>query len=167
MTNNATMNRMKNLKQNMLIVYIVLACFQSTAQSYDTTNFHWLTNLEQATMIASEKNLPILIVFAGSDWCRPCIQLNRQVFEQAEFQSWASENIVPVMFEFPRQKKNALSPQQQAYNDSMAEKYNPKGAFPKVIIADHTGREIGALGFFDIGPKEYIAKIEEIIIKHK
>jgi thioredoxin-related protein len=123
----------------------------------------WYHHLESAKTEAVQRDLPLLIVFAGSDWCRPCIQLNNQVFSKEEFKTWASANIIPVHFDFPRQKHNALSKEQQVYNDSMADLYNPKGAFPKVIIADKNGTEIGSLGFINIDVSEYISKLEEII----
>jgi thioredoxin-related protein len=123
----------------------------------------WHHNLEDAKSEAVIKQLPLLIVFAGSDWCRPCIQLNNQIFKQEEFLLWASTNVVLVHFDFPKQKQNALSKEQQAYNDSMAEIYNPKGAFPKVIIADSIGKEIGSLGFLNVDVTEYIRQLEEII----
>jgi len=155
---------------NLFNHYVFILCFiltlsQAQAQHTEIHDSLWLTNLEEAKIIATERNLPILIVFAGSDWCRPCIQLNKQVFGQEEFKVWVAQHIVPVMLEFPRQKKNALPPEQQAYNDSMAELYNPKGAFPKVVVTDQAGKEFGSLGFIDVSAGEYILKIEELINK--
>jgi len=156
---------MNSFKHYIIILLFILTLSQSQAQNTESHDSLWLTNLEQAKIIATERNLPILIVFAGSDWCRPCIQLNKQVFEQEDFKVWAAQHIVPVIFEFPRQKKNALSPEVQAYNDSMAELYNPNGAFPKIIVTDQTGKELGSLGFIDVSAGEYILKIEELINK--
>lgn len=139
--------------------------YSYTVQSQETVDrtAKWYKNMEEAKSEASAKHIPLMIVFAGTDWCRPCIQLNNQILKQEEFLKWASENVVLVFFEFPRQKQNALSKEQQAYNDSMAEIYNPKGAFPKVVIADSNGKEIGSLGFLNVDVSEYIKKIEEII----
>lgn len=145
------------------ISLIILLIQHQIAFSQDSISVKWHHNLDEAKSEAVIKQLPLLIVFAGSDWCRPCIQLNNQIFKKEEFLLWASSNVVLVHFDFPRQKQNALSKEQQAYNDSMAEIYNPKGAFPKVIIADSNGKEIGSPGFLNVDVPEYIRKLEEII----
>jgi thiol-disulfide isomerase/thioredoxin len=45
----------------------------------------WQTNIDTAKQIATEKNRPIILVFQGSDWCAPCIKLNREVFSTETF----------------------------------------------------------------------------------
>jgi thiol-disulfide isomerase/thioredoxin len=40
---------------------------------------NWQTDFEEAKRIASEQNKNIIIVFSGSDWCAPCIKLDKNI----------------------------------------------------------------------------------------
>lgn len=42
--------------------------------------------------------------------------------------------------DFPRKKTNALSKEQTAENEKLAEKYNPNGQFPLIILLDENGK---------------------------
>lgn len=102
--------------------------FESQAQN-------WLTNFEEAKTIAIQKQQPILLVFSGSDWCAPCIELEREIWQLADFQDFAVKNLVLLKADFPRKRKS-LSEEQWEHNESLAEKFNTEGAFPKVILMD-------------------------------
>jgi peroxiredoxin len=47
-----------------------------------------------------------------------------------------------VRADFPRMKKNQLSKEQTAYNEKLAEKYNPKGKFPLTVLINPDGKVI-------------------------
>ena len=68
----------------------------------------WLTDFEEARAIANKENKFILINFSGSDWCAPCIRLEKEIFETDLFLSYAKEQLVLVKADFPRLKKNKL-----------------------------------------------------------
>lgn len=70
-----------------------------------------------------------------------------------------------VTADFPRQKKNALAPEQVAKNEKLAEKYNPNGVFPLVVIIKSDETIVGQSGYLDISPEDYILKLQEIINK--
>ncbi|PKP19031.1 MAG: thioredoxin family protein [Bacteroidetes bacterium HGW-Bacteroidetes-21] len=123
----------------------------------------WLTNYESAMANAKENNKPIILVFSGSDWCKPCIKLRENILVSQEFSNWAKENAVLLSLDFPRQKKNALPEAQVAHNEKMAEKFNKNGVFPIVIIIDQNEKVLGQLNYMDITPEEYIKKMEEIL----
>ena len=40
----------------------------------------WKTSFEEAKKQAAADNKNILLVFSGSDWCAPCIKLDRNVW---------------------------------------------------------------------------------------
>ncbi len=94
----------------------------------------WETNFNEAKEEASKNNKLILVNFSGSDWCLPCIQLKKTIFESRSFSDYASENLVLVNADFPRQSKHKLSPDQKKMNEDLAEKYNPDGKFPYTIL---------------------------------
>jgi thiol-disulfide isomerase/thioredoxin len=35
---------------------------------------NWKSSFEEALLISKEEDKPIVLVFAGSDWCAPCIK---------------------------------------------------------------------------------------------
>ena len=81
----------------------------------------------------------ILIKFSGSDWCVPCIQLQKRVFEDSLFLSFAEKNLVIIYADFPRQKKNRLSAAEEQDNEKLAEQFNNEGEFPSMVLLSNDG----------------------------
>lgn len=102
----------------------------------------WLTDFEQAKLQAKEKEQMILLSFSGSDWCAPCIKMKKAVFDSPQFQEFASNNLVLVKADFPRQKRNQLDTKLKEHNEKLAEQYNPDGNFPLTILLDRNGKVI-------------------------
>ena len=126
----------------------------------------WETNVATAKAKAKAEKKNILMVFAGSDWCRPCIQLKKKVLETATFKQYAKDNLVLLYLEFPARKKNKLSKKQTAHNEALAEKYNKSGAFPLVVLTNSKGKKLGKTGYDKKStPKEYVAKLKKIAAK--
>ena len=84
----------------------------------------WQTDFARAKEIASKENRPIILVFQGSDWCAPCIKLDREVWGTEAFKTYAKKHYVMLQADFPRKSKNALSEEQTKANAKLAEKYN-------------------------------------------
>ena len=99
----------------------------------------WQTDIEKAKELAAAKDRNIVLVFQGTDWCAPCIKLENEIWKSDEFKNYAKEHFVLLKAEFPRRKKNQLSKEQQAKNNSLAEKYNTQGYFPLVVVLDSNG----------------------------
>jgi len=120
----------------------------------------WKFSLDSAKSVASQENKNIILVFAGSDWCAPCIKLEKNIWESAAFKKTAAENWVMLKADFPRKKANRLSKEQTQENEQLAEKYNPNGYFPLVVILDSTGKIVGTTGYKDFSPAEYITHLQ-------
>ena len=120
---------------------------------------NWLTNFEmaQAQALAGKKTL--LINFTGSDWCPPCLALEKEVFEQPEFAEYAAKNLVLLKVDFPRIKMQSL--EEKAANRQLAERYQIYG-FPTIVLLDSSRKVIGELGYQPGGPKPFIAAIEKL-----
>jgi len=117
---------------------------------------NWHTNFEEAKMKAEKENKNILLVFSGSDWCGPCMRLEKVVWKSPEFQTEANNNWVIYRADFPRKKVNQLSPEWAERNNKLAEKYNKYGSFPLVLLLDKKGKVIGTTGFKNVSASEYI-----------
>lgn len=117
----------------------------------------WNTDLEAAKKKALTQNKNILLVFSGSDWCPRCIELEKNIWQSAEFKAEADKNWVLLRADF-LQKKGI--PEPVNVNDMkmiLAERYNRNGFFPYIVLLDKHGRVIDRGGYEELtSPKEYI-----------
>jgi len=120
----------------------------------------WKTNFEQAKQQAHDDHKKLIMVFQGSDWCAPCMKLDREIWSSDTFKSYAKDHYVMVKVDFPRKKSNELPEGQQAQNAKLAETYNKKGFFPFVVVLNHDGKVIGETGYKHISPDEYIHHLD-------
>ncbi|MEL6848522.1 MAG: thioredoxin family protein, partial [Bacteroidota bacterium] len=119
----------------------------------------WETDFESAQATARAQQKPILMVFSGSDWCKNCIQLRKQVFESEVFRTQAPEDWVLVEVDFPRARKNRLSAEQQAHNKALAERYNPKGSFPYVLAIHPDGSPLAEVNTQLRNPVQFLTHL--------
>jgi thioredoxin-related protein len=117
----------------------------------------WQADFTAAQEIAQRDSLPIVLVFQGSDWCAPCIKLDRNIWTNEEFVELAADHFVFVKADFPRRKSNKLSDSLRLENEALAEKYNTIGSFPLVVVMDAEGNVLRQTGYKDISPAEYFA----------
>lgn len=137
------------MKPVILFLFTILFNLNTAAQE-------WLTNLNEAMQQASEKDRNIILVFQGTDWCAPCIKLQREIWDSEEFKNYAKEHFILLKAEFPRKKKNQLQKEQQEENNRLAEKYNKQGYFPLVVVLDKDGKVLGTTGYKKVSPDAYI-----------
>ena len=123
---------------------------------------NWQTDFEQAKKIATDQDKNIIIVFSGSDWCAPCIKLDKNIWQSEAFKNEAAKDWVLVKANFPRKKANELSKEQTELNRKLAEKYNIEGSFPLVVVLDKNGKVLGKMGFKNVAPEEYINMIHAL-----
>ncbi|WP_291373023.1 thioredoxin family protein [Cyclobacterium sp.] len=119
----------------------------------------WQLDLKDAQKLALETDRKIVLVFSGSDWCAPCIKLDKEIWQSSEFQTYARENYVMLRADFPRKKANQLSEEQAIKNGKLAEKYNPNGYFPLVVVLDKKAGVLGETGYKKMSPNEYISHL--------
>jgi protein disulfide-isomerase len=119
----------------------------------------WLTDFRAGQERARAENKLLLVDFTGSDWCPPCMMLEKQVFSQSEFANYAARNLVLVKIDFPRRKP--LPPAQQAANDELARQFGIRG-FPTILVMGPDGKTKGQLGYIFGGPAKFISKLEQL-----
>lgn len=141
------------MKKKILIAIILVATISGYAQD-------WQTDFTKAKEIATKNDKTIILVFQGSDWCAPCIKLDREIWSTNEFQELNKNHFVMLQADFPRKSKNALSKEQQAHNNKLAEKYNPNGYFPYVVVLNSSGKVLGNLGYEKTTPALYLKKLK-------
>ena len=122
----------------------------------------WRTDWDTAKVEAEQANKKLILVFSGSDWCIPCIKLEKEIWENSSFIQYAEQHYVLFRADFPKRKKNKLPETIQQLNDRLASEYNPKGYFPLVVVLDTQGKVRGQLGYEKLTPEAYIALIEQL-----
>lgn len=90
--------------KNYLVVLLLLLAQVSIVSAQE-----WQLDLNKAQNLAQETDRNIILVFSGSDWCAPCIKLEKEIWQSAEFQAYAKENYVMLRADFPRKKANQLA----------------------------------------------------------
>ena len=103
---------MKNLIQKILFagvfLFAAVSCFAAEYKA------EWSENYLQARKAAAAKKIPMLILFSGSDWCPPCMRLDKNILDTKEFASYAGKGkFVLFKADFPRTKKKPAAIAQQ------------------------------------------------------
>lgn len=91
---------------------------------------------------ASLEDKKVMLYFSGSDWCGPCIKFKKIYLEDSTFISFANDSLLVFNADFPRKKAKQLSAEKTKENEMLAEKFNPNGAFPYIILMDSEGNVI-------------------------
>ncbi|MGE9267176.1 MAG: thioredoxin family protein [Verrucomicrobiales bacterium] len=120
----------------------------------------WMADFDAAKKKAAAENKALLVEFTGSDWCPPCIALQREVFSKKEFTDKASQDFVLVKVDFP--KKKPLSPELQKKNEALAKKYGIQG-FPTILFMTPKGRVFKQAGYQPGGVKPYLGLLESAL----
>ncbi len=117
----------------------------------------WETSFEVAKSRSAGEGKNIILCFSGSDWCIPCIKLEKTIWESADFAKYAKDHYVLLRADFPKKKANALPKELQEQNDKLAEAYNKQGMFPLVVVLNKNGKVLGTTSYKNVSPVEYIA----------
>jgi len=125
----------------------------------------WMTDFAKAKEKAKAENKYILIDFSGSDWCGWCIKLDNEVFSQKAFKTYAKDNLVLVLADFPRDTSKQTE-EVRMQNEQMAKDFKVEG-FPTVFILSPEGKTVSKTGYRDGGAEAYVAHIKEQISKEK
>ncbi len=146
------MNTKKMKLKSILVVGLLFTFLAVDAQE-------WHMDLNEAKKVATDKGQKIILVFQGSDWCGPCIKLDKEIWSTDTFKNYAKDHFVMLKADFPKRKKNKLVSEQQEKNNKLAEMYNKQGFFPHVVVLNNQGKVLGREGYEKISPEEYIKKL--------
>jgi thioredoxin-related protein len=138
------------MKRILFISILLFAVFFSQAQK-------WETSFDVAKLRSNQEGKNVVLVFSGSDWCIPCMKLEKFIWESPDFVDYSKDHFVLLRADFPKKKANALPKEQQDQNDKLAEMYNKQGLFPLVVVINKNGKVLGTTSFKNVTPKEYIA----------
>ncbi|VGO19893.1 thioredoxin family protein [Pontiella sulfatireligans] len=154
------------MKATSLCVAVVVALLGAAAEvefdSDGATPGKWTMDLDAAKQLAEEKQLPILLDFSGSDWCGWCKIMEENVFTQPEWKTYAQENLVMVLLDFPSDK--SLVPEKYVErNKALKGEYSVQG-YPTFVVLDNDGiTELGRLrSGRDKTPESFQAELKNL-----
>ncbi len=147
----------KETLKSMALAFAFMAAASAVAG-----DLAWPDSFEGVKKEAKEKNLPILALFTGSDWCSWCMKLEQEVFSQKEFQDYASKSLILFKADFPKYAK--LQPGVIAQNQALQEKYEV-GGYPTVILMDAEGKVLAQTGYEKGGAAKYVERLKAMLKK--
>ncbi len=123
-----------------------------------TRAVEWSEDWVAAAQDARQNQKMILLNFSGSDWCGWCKRLDAEVFSQPAYEQFASSNLVSVLVDFPRSKKQSATLKEK--NQRLAAHFQVQG-FPTLLLFSPEGDLIGELGYAPGGPTPFIQSIQK------
>ena len=135
--------------KNSIIAVLLLFSISLTAQE-------WQIDMDLAQKQAKQEHKKIILVFQGSDWCAPCMKLDKEIWNSEVFQKYAKDHFVMLQADFPRKKKNKLAKEQKKKNGRLFEQYNKQGIFPFVVVLDSNKKVLKTAGYKKMTPAKYI-----------
>ncbi|MDJ0366689.1 thioredoxin family protein [Hymenobacter sp. H14-R3] len=156
---------MRALLLNALTISLFASASAVAQTSPSASGLAWTSSLPAALAQAKASQRPVLAVFSGSDWCKPCMLLKQEVFDQPEFASYAQDRFVLARFDFPRNKKNRLDPAQTKLSEDAAAQLNKEGSFPAVVLLSPEGKILARTGYRSGGATAYDAYLTQLLAK--
>jgi thioredoxin-related protein len=155
---------MKTIFSTLFLV-LFIGCSQA-----QTKEIKWLTSMDEAIVQSQKENKPIMLFFTGSDWCGWCIRLQKEVFFQDAFKTWANETVIAVEVDFPRNKFQTQELKNQ--NATLQKQFGVQG-YPTVWFvkpeATKDGKinllQLGTSGYRSGGPSNWIGEVNGFLNK--
>ena len=107
----------------------------------ESVHINWEPSYTDALKKSKKENKPVLIYFTGSDWCGPCIVLDKKLFHTEKFKAIADKDLVLYEADSPR-NIDLISPEMLEANNELKRKFNIR-SFPTLVFVNHKGKMIG------------------------
>jgi protein disulfide-isomerase len=123
----------------------------------------WVKNYPQALKIARRLHRPLVLNFAGADAGEATQKIRREIWETADFRTYAAQKLVLVDMEFP--PLDELVAARERGDPTLLEKMTLAAAYgiaqlPATIIVRPDGEPIIGFTFTDQTPPDYVQMIK-------
>ena len=142
--------------KNTLLFTFALIIGTAFSQKEELT---WHTDLNKAISISQKEKKPIMLFFTGSDWCGWCHKLQKEVFFQDEFKTWAKQNVVLLEVDFPSKNGEAAKKQTdevRQQNALLQQQFSVRG-YPTVWFVKPEKMKDGKVNLSQLGSTGYVA----------
>ena len=103
-------------------------------------HLNWTPTFKEALKKSKKENKPVLIYFTGSDWCGPCMVLDKKLFHTEKFKTIADKDLILYEADNPR-NKNLVAPDKLKVNNNLKKKYKIS-SYPALVFVNHRGKMI-------------------------
>ena len=138
----------------IVALFLMVRCISTQAQ--------FTENADSAFAFAKERNKAVLLVFSGSDWCVPCMRFEKKILKDPLFIRFSDSSLILVNADFPQSKKQP--PQIVKQDEALAEKYNPSGSFPLIVLLRSDQRVLAYLKYQNESPQDFISAINRYLL---
>lgn len=145
----------------MSIRTAALALTALTSSAVAAPDDDWFADYDAAVAAAREQKKDLLVDFTGSDWCRWCIQLHKEVFAHDEFLDPAMERYVLVSLDFPHDAELRASVPNPDRNRELGALHRVSG-YPTILLMTADGDVYGRTGYQSGGPQAYLEHLDEL-----
>lgn len=146
----------------LLVLFFASLSFYTEAQRKAKIKT-WFSNYDEAIAYTKQSKLPLLVIFAGTDWCEPCMALKKYVLNTDRFQEYYPTRFGILYLEFPVKEKNKLPEPVFKHNEELAKKYNPNGYFPNLVFIDASGNLLAAFSYNYLTTNRFIRECDQIL----
>jgi thioredoxin-related protein len=119
-----------------------------------------LTDPALAFQSAGATHRNVLLLFAGSDWCIPCIHFEKKILADSAFQNFAANRIVILIADFPQRKK--IPDSLRIQYEALAGQFNPNGVFPQIVLLDPSKKLLATLPYTEQSVHEFIGELRNL-----
>jgi len=146
-----------------LVITLAPAAIASEALTKGVKPGQWTQDLDAARKYAKDKNLPLMLMFTGSDWCYWCKLMDANVFSGDDFYTYADKNLVLVTIDFPKDKSKVPAEYQER-NQKLGKDFKIRGVPTYVILKPDGQTEIGRLSAGkDKTPQSFIQEVKDVL----
>jgi thioredoxin-related protein len=103
---------------------------------------------------AKNEKKPVLAIFSGSDWCPPCMALERNFLSKPAFTAAVTNRLVLLFVDRPRDT-SYMTEKAKARNPELFRTYAIRGV-PTLMFLDEKGTKLADVQRqFDVAPAEW------------
>ena len=148
------------------ILILSLAILSPSLHAKEKKQLKWYLNYTEVTELAKKENKLVLLFFHGSNWCPPCIKMQKEVFAADTSIKVVSEKMLFLDVDFRTEPK--LSEAQLTHNRKVKKRFSLPDDFtqgyPQVVIINGKGEvQYQEKGYDGRGPAYLMDKIDDLL----
>ena len=120
----------------------------------------WQTNYQDGLAQVRATQKPMFLLFTGSDWCRWCIQLEKEILNQPSFKDELGDQYIFVKIDSPRRK--ALPEAEEKRNEALRDQYEIEG-YPTVLIVNDQEKVLAELSYVEGGVPKFVEELRGLL----
>ncbi|MDG2322254.1 MAG: thioredoxin family protein, partial [Akkermansiaceae bacterium] len=117
------------------------------------------TDFDRALKEAKEEELPLAVIFTGSDWSQLSITFEKEILSHKVYQDWAKSKVITVLIDLPR---TGIDKESRNARRALAARFDIT-SYPMVIFLDIEENNLGSLSHDSKGAASWIKKANAIL----